>query len=112
MDSFWESFWTLLIFIPLLLLWVFALIDLFRNPDISGLTKALWAIAIVLLPVLGMLVYFVVVYPSGSAAAAPTSDVADQLTKLAELNKQGVLTDDEFQREKDKLLGVTAPPAA
>ena len=112
MDSFWDSFWTLLIFIPLLLLWVFALIDLFRNPDIAGLTKALWAIAIVLLPVLGMLVYFVVMYPSGAEDAAPTSDVADQLTKLAELNKQGVLTDDEFQREKDKLLGVTAPPAA
>lgn len=111
MDSFWDTFWTLLIFIPLLLLWVFALVDLFKNQEASGLTKALWAIAIVLLPILGMLVYFVVMYPSSSEAAAPPSDVADQLTKLAELNKQGVLTDDEFQREKDKLLGVAAPPA-
>ncbi len=112
MDSFWDSFWTLLIFIPLLLLWVFALVDLFRNPDLSGLTKALWAIAIVLLPVIGMLVYFVVAYPSGSDTATPPTDLADQLTRLAELKEQGVLTDDEFQREKDKLLGVTAAPAA
>ena len=109
MDSFWDTFWTLLIFLPLLLLWIFALVDLFRNPETSGLTKALWAIAIVLLPILGMLVYFIVMYPASSEDVAAPSQVADQLTKLADLNEKGVLTDDEFQREKDKLLGVEAP---
>ena len=106
MDSFWNTFWTLLIFIPLLLLWVFALVDLFKNQAISGVAKALWAIAIVLLPIVGMLIYFIVMYPHDAGSARQAPDTAEQLTKLAELHDNGVLTDDEFQREKNKLLGV------
>jgi hypothetical protein len=107
MDSFWDTFWTLLIFIPLLLLWVFALADLFRNSDVSGIAKALWAIAIVLLPIIGMIVYFVVIYDSEPAEAGPSAAATvDQLTQLAALRDNGVLTEEEFQREKDKLLGV------
>ncbi len=109
MDSFWETFWTLAIFIPLIMLWVFTLVDLFKNQEISGLAKALWAIAIVLLPFIGMIAYFIVAYESD--ASAPPADVTDQLTKLAELRDQKVLTQDEFQREKDKLLGVAATEA-
>jgi hypothetical protein len=107
MDSFWDNFWTLLIFIPLLLLWVFTLADLFRNPDVSGIAKALWAIAIVLVPIIGMIVYFVVLYDSEPAETPPSSAATiDQLTQLAALRDNGVLTEEEFQREKDKLLGV------
>jgi hypothetical protein len=52
-------------------------------------------------------------YPSGvapmgamptPAAAAPASDLATQLEKLKALLDQGVLTADEFQRAKAKLL--------
>jgi hypothetical protein len=40
-------------------------------------------------------------------AAAPVSapDIADQLSKLADLRDRGVLTESEFQRQKTKLLG-------
>ena len=41
-------------------------------------------------------------------AAAPAEQAADTvqaLTQLAELHRQGVLTDDEFQAQKAKLLG-------
>ncbi len=110
MDTFWDNFWTLVIFIPLLLLWVFTLVDLFKNPGITGVAKALWAIAIVLVPIIGMIVYFVVAYPSGEAEpAAGSVDTAATLTQLAALKDQGVLTEEEFQREKDKVLGVVAP---
>jgi hypothetical protein len=40
---------------------------------------------------------------SGSQPGA--ADVADQLERLADLRDKSILTDDEFQREKDKLLG-------
>jgi heme/copper-type cytochrome/quinol oxidase subunit 2 len=102
-----DTFWTLLIFIPLILLWAFTLVDLFKNPDVSGLAKALWAIAIVLLPIIGMISYFIVAYESDAAESTP-ADVTDRLTRLAELRDQKVLTNDEFQREKDKLLGVVS----
>jgi len=39
-----------------------------------------------------------------AASAAPT-DVASQLTKLVELKEKGYLTDDEFQAQKQKILG-------
>jgi Short C-terminal domain len=41
----------------------------------------------------------------GAAAGSPArSDVFDKIAKLSELHKSGALTDDEFSREKAKLL--------
>jgi len=127
--TFWELFVILMVFVPLIMLWVFTLVDLFQRPDLSGAAKALWAIAVVLLPLIAMLIYFImrdseVADPGAPPAAAPPSpgrapvpatsaapvgavDVADQLDRLADLRDRGVLTDDEFQREKDKLLGYS-----
>lgn len=129
--TFWELFVILLVFVPLIMLWVFTLADLFQRRDLSGAAKALWAIAIVLLPVIAMVIYFIMRDTDGTVPeAAPqasdpqprdvpvvavasvpvgAADVADQLDRLADLRDRGVLTDEEFQREKDKLLGY--PPA-
>lgn len=130
--TFWQLFFTLMIFIPLIMLWVFTLADLFQRRDLSGAAKALWAIAIVLLPLIGMLIYFIMresqseipgsqpygqtpppppqrPVPAAAADATPgAADVADQLERLADLRDRGILTEEEFQREKDKLLGY--PP--
>ena len=43
--------------------------------------------------------------PSRSAAAPPGSDPLDKIAKLAVLRKSGALTEEEFNREKAKLLG-------
>ena len=130
--TFWQLFLILAIFVPLIMLWVFTLVDLFHRGDLSGAAKALWAIAIVLLPLLAMLIYFIVsdsqsetpgtrphgqtppppARPPPGLAADPSvkaDEVADQLERLAGLHDRGILTDEEFQREKDKILG--APPA-
>ena len=40
-----------------LVLWVRAVVDLFRRPDLSGGTKVLWAIGMLIVPFLGLLVY-------------------------------------------------------
>jgi hypothetical protein len=59
----WGAFWAIMIalfvFIPLLMLWVFALVDLFGRHDLGGFAKVLWLLAIIFLPILGVLVYFV-----------------------------------------------------
>ena len=39
------------------------------------------------------------------AAAAPAPDPIQQLKDLAELHKQGILTDEEFAAQKAKILG-------
>jgi hypothetical protein len=43
--------------------------------------------------------------PATAVAAAPVVDVADQLEKFAKLRDQGILSEEEFQAQKQKLLG-------
>jgi len=40
------------------------------------------------------------------AAAAPSGGVDAELKKLADLHKQGILTDEEFAAAKKKALGI------
>ncbi len=91
----------LLVFIPLVMLWGFALVDLFKREEINGGAKALWAIAIVFLPILGMFVYFAT-RPSLDQEA---STVLEGLERLSELHDQGKLSDEEFEAQKAILLG-------
>ena len=56
----WEWFVLLFVFIPLLIAWVYTAIDIFQRPDEGGLTKFLWLLLILFLPLLGMLIYFIV----------------------------------------------------
>jgi len=43
--------------------------------------------------------------PAPAAAPAASSPMIDQLNQLAELHKQGVLTDEEFAAAKAKVFG-------
>ena len=43
--------------------------------------------------------------PAAPQAGAPAVDIADQLRKLAELRDQGILTEEEFAVQKQRLLG-------
>ena len=103
--------------------------DVFRSRDLSGVSKALWTLFIVVLPWLGALVYLAArgssmhermaadaaardearrAYIREAAATAPdgvaTASTADELAKLAELHRAGTITDDEFRAQKARLL--------
>ena len=45
------------------------------------------------------------VYQQPPPAAAPAEDPIEQLKQLGQLHEQGILTDEEFAREKKKILG-------
>jgi len=112
MSPFWTVFWIVFIYVPLIMLWVFGLSDIFRRRDLSGLAKVLWVLAIVFLPVIGLLIYFVVhpgppeygtsYYAYGSASAGPT--VGEELELLAGLHDRDKLTDEEYLEEKRRVL--------
>lgn len=58
LSTFWQVFVILIVWIPLILLWVFALVELFRNRDaLEGWQVALWLLGIVFLPIVGPAVY-------------------------------------------------------
>ena len=120
--SFWNTFFLLLIYIPLIMIWAFAVIDIFRRDDIHGGAKAAWLIVVIILPFIGTLIYLIARKPGstpeeraaleaartgGAAAPASTShpmSTADQLHKLADLHDRGKLTDEEFAAQKAKVL--------
>lgn len=45
------------VIILFLFLWVRAVLDVFRRPDLSGLGKAAWAIGMLVFPFVGLLIY-------------------------------------------------------
>jgi hypothetical protein len=119
-------FWTML-WLFLWILWIFLLIriisDVFRSEDLGGWTKALWTIFIIVLPFLGVLVYLIVrgdsMYRRDASqaratdqavrgyiqsAAGTSTSTAEELSKLAALRDQGVLTQAEFDDQKAKVL--------
>ena len=55
--DFWGNFLLLLIFLPLAMLWAFALIDIFHRHDMAGGAKALWVAIVIVIPFIGALVY-------------------------------------------------------
>jgi hypothetical protein len=42
-----------------LILWIRAVIDVFRRTDLSGAAKAAWAIIMLIVPLIGLLMYYV-----------------------------------------------------
>lgn len=119
---FWSILWFTLFFIWIwLLVSVFA--DIFRSHDLNGWLKALWVIFVLVLPFLGILVYLIArghkmnehalesaqQYDTAMRAyvrdAAGSGSTAEELAKLADLQRQGVISDAEFAAQKAKLLG-------
>ena len=122
MDLFWSMLWFFLLF-----LWIWLLIslfsDIFRSSDLSGWGKGGWVAFLILIPWLGALVYLIARGGSMQDRAvadmaarekatrsyiqdvAGQSSTADELAKLSQLRDSGVLTDQEFDRQKAVLLG-------
>ncbi len=63
LSTFWDvvgaTFLILFVFVPLILLWSFALVDLFVRRDIRW-KKVVWLLVIVFIPILGPLIYLLV----------------------------------------------------
>jgi hypothetical protein len=119
------AFWTILeIFLWVIWIWIliYIFIDIFRSRDLSGGAKALWFLFVLLIPLVGVLVYLIarggemheravqqaqqqdqeVRRYIQQAAGEPSS--ADQLAKLADLRDRGVITAQEFEQQKAKIL--------
>jgi hypothetical protein len=80
-STFWDTFFLLMIWIPLITLWIFALADIFRRHDLRPVSKALWVACIIFIPYFGSFIYIL----SRSSAASrsehgfPTEDRPQRL---------------------------------
>ena len=119
------AFWTILeVFLWVLWIWIliYVFIDIFRSHDLSGWGKALWFIFVLFIPLIGVLVYLIARggkmqeramqdarrqdqdFRAYVQDAASSGTPADQLAKLADLRDRGVITPQEFESQKAKIL--------
>jgi type VI protein secretion system component VasK len=120
-----DLFFTMLWFF-LFVAWIWLLIsvysDVFRSDDLSGFAKAFWVLFVLLLPYFGVLIYLIarggkmqersiaqvqqaqLATESYIREVATASSPADELLKLGQLRDQGVLSSEEFEAQKTKVL--------
>lgn len=123
----WSIFW-----FSLFLLWILLVIsvlgDVFGSRDLSGSAKAMWALALIALPYIGIFAYLIARGGGMAERAAEAGDrqdakmraavqemmdgsgtadgsgVADELSRLAEMQASGAIDASEFAAAKAKLL--------
>jgi hypothetical protein len=110
-------------------IWIWAIFvvftDILRSHDLSGWSKAIWTVAIIVMPLFGVLIYLIArggkMHERAAKQAQARNDAfreyvrssagggavgtADELHKLADLHDRGVITDLEFEQQKSKVLG-------
>ena len=119
-----EVLWAMLYF-TCFFIWIWlaisVFIDIFRSPDMGGVHKAIWVVAIFIVPLFGVLAYLIVRggkmnqhaieaakaqyaamqnYIRNAAGTTP----ADELHRLADLKDRGVIDQAEFDKLKSKVV--------
>lgn len=131
LDAFWTVLW-----IVGFVLWIWLAIavftDIFRSHDLSGGAKALWVVAIFVMPLLGVLLYFAFrgskmrqhaeadisaqeranreYIRSVAATSAPSP--ASEIQRLVDLRDSGALSQDEFEAQKARVLSGSSAGSA
>ncbi|MBV8336501.1 MAG: PLDc N-terminal domain-containing protein [Alphaproteobacteria bacterium] len=101
------------IFIFVLWFWLLITVfgDLFRRHDISGWAKAIWVIALIIFPYLGILIYLITQHRGMAERQSQRVQearedmrhfigysVAEELEKLERLKDSGTISNDEYMR--------------
>ncbi|MYX35600.1 MULTISPECIES: SHOCT domain-containing protein [unclassified Streptomyces] len=122
------AFWTMM-WIFLWAIWIFLIVrvvmDVFRDDAMNGWAKAAWLLFVLVLPFIGILAYLLFrgsgmgrreaeqmrnrqkafdEYVRETAGGGTAAGGVDALAKLSELKAKGDLTEEEFQRFKEKVL--------
>jgi hypothetical protein len=113
--------WFFLFFIEVWLS-VSIFIDIFRSHDLKGWAKAAWVIFIIVLPLVGILAYFIFRGNEMRAHQIQASQaqqdlarhyvqgivghpsMADEISKLVDLKNSGSITEAEFERMKAHVI--------
>jgi ABC-type multidrug transport system fused ATPase/permease subunit len=126
LDVFFTTLW-----IVGFVLWIWLVIaiftDLFRDHEMSGWAKAAWIIFVIVLPVIGVLVYLIArggkmrehamqaaqdqeeaTQQYIRSVATNGTNTAEELSRLAALRDQGVLSQQEFDQQKARILSSSS----
>ena len=123
--NFSDILWSMVafFFFVIILSMIFQIIgDIFRSDDLSGATKAIWCIAIILVPWLAIFIYLIArgngmteralrahqkaqeQFASYAASVAPAASATDQIASAKELLDAGTISSEEFDQLKAAAL--------
>lgn len=119
-----EILWSLLVIYVMIMYFMIMftiIVDMFRSHDIGGFAKAIWAIALIFLPILTMIAYLItrgkgMAERNTRAAEAAKADTdsyirsvaggsASELEKAKQLHDSGAINADEYAALKAKIIG-------
>ena len=117
LTTFWEVMaWVFWVFVWMMVIWMFIAVftDIFRRRDLSGIAKAGWCFLVFILPLLGILIYFIA-RPADATAAQDAEMLAAQkramgysptaeIEKAQQLLSSGAISQAEFERIKQNAL--------
>lgn len=92
--------------ISLFAIWIWAMIDIITSKFKEDLMQIVWLLVVFFLPFIGVLLYLLIgrnmkrIPPEEHNPA----DKYDHLTKLKSLLDEGILTPEEYEAEKEKIL--------
>jgi len=122
---FLNILWTMILFFSWVIwIWMMVIIltDVFRRRDISGWTKALWVVFLIVLPFLGALTYLILQHDGMAERSAKSAEgqrqefdqyvqkvaadgsPAAQIEKAQQLRDAGTIDQAEFETLKAKAL--------
>ena len=123
--SFWDIVWFIIIsfaFVAYLMVMFTIIADLFKDPETSGVQKALWIVGLIFIPFLTALVYLIAKGKGMAERQARTAEQmreqqaayikelaggttpADQIAQAKTMLDSGAITTEEYERLKAKAL--------
>ncbi|MFY9141726.1 SHOCT domain-containing protein [Sulfuricurvum sp.] len=96
----------LFIVVGLFLIWIWAMADIITSKFKEDLMQVIWLLVVFFLPFIGVLLYLLI---GRSMKKIPPEERIedhkyDHLTKLKTLLDEGILTPEEYESEKEKIL--------
>jgi H+/gluconate symporter-like permease len=107
---FWQSFWILLVWVPLVLLWAIALFDIFFRNTEPGIKKLGWVVLVLVIPYVGAIIYLLrressrVEHHDDAPVRSTPEAAVDALQRASALHDAGKLSDTEFAEVKRSLV--------
>jgi hypothetical protein len=100
------EFFLLFFIIGLFGIWIWALVDIVTSKFKEDIMQIVWLLVVFFLPFLGVLLYLLI---GRSMKRLPPedqnpADKYDHLAKLKSLLDEGILTPEEYEAEKEKIL--------
>jgi len=86
--------------------WIWALVDILRSSFSDIAIKIIWFLLVFFIPLLGFILYIVLGKSTKVQAVTHISTQKyDDLEKIKKLHDSGVLNDEEFACEKERIMG-------